>query len=457
MTRTLARGALLTLGLLGSALGAAQAQAPAAVGDFAFETYRLDNGLKVILLPDRSTPTAAVNVWYDVGARNERPGLTGFAHLFEHMMFEGSENVAKGEHMSLLQRAGSNNFNGTTSEDRTNYYEMVPPDRVNLALWLEADRMRSLNVTAENLKNQQEVVKEEKRQRVDNAPYAGSLRALISEVSYNQQTCFAYGHQTIGSMADLDAAKLEDVQAFFKMYYAPNNATLVVAGDFDTDQVKGLVQQYFGSIPRAEAAPPVECNTPFNHLPVRRTMEDRNATLPAYMAAYGIVPFGHADAYALELLGSILSTGESSRLHQRMVKQERAGTFAFGGALLRRGPGLFAIYSVANQGVTAERLEALANEEIEKVRTAGVTEAELSRAKNQLRSQTIRSLATAFGKAEAVQQYNLFAGDPNALRTAMDRYMAVSRADIQRVARQYLVPNNRAVIITVPAPAAAPK
>jgi predicted Zn-dependent peptidase len=451
MTRTLVRGSLLTLGLLGAALNPAAAQAPAGVGDFDFETYSLDNGLKVILVPDHTTPTVAVDIWYNVGARNERPGRTGFAHLFEHMMFEGSANVAKGEHMNLLQRAGSSNFNGTTSEDRTNYYEMVPPNRVNLALWLEADRMRSLNVSAENLKNQQEVVKEEKRQRVDNAPYAPSLRALVSEVSYNPQGCFSYAHQTIGSMADLDAARLEDVQDFFRTYYAPNNATLVLVGDFDPAQVKGLVQEYFGSIPRVEPAAEVTCTDAFSHLPVRRTIEDRNANLPAYMVAYGGVAFNDPDSYALDLLATILGGGESSRLNQRMVKGERAATFAFSGSLQRRGPGIVAIYAMANQGVDAARLERLANEEVEKIRTRGVTQAELDGAKARWRASTIRGLQTAFGKAEVIQQYNLFAGDPNGLTKAMNGYMAVTRADIQRVAQKYLVPSNAAVLLTVPA------
>lgn len=452
MSRSLVRGSLLTLGLLGAALAPAAAQRSTAVGEIPLQTFELDNGLKVLLVPDRSTPTVAVNVWYDVGARNEQPGLTGFAHLFEHMMFEGSANVGKGEHMTLLQRAGASNLNGTTSEDRTNYYQVVPPNRVNLALWLEADRMRALNVTAENLKNQQDVVKEEKRMRVDNAPYAAAINAILSDVGYNPQTCFAYGHMTIGSMEDLEAARLEDVQQFFRTYYAPNNATLAVVGDIDPAQTRALIEEYFGSIPRAAEAPAVECREPFSHLPVRRTMQDPNATLPAFVAAYGTVPFEHPDRYALEILASILGEGASSRLNQRLVQEERAAQFAFAGALSRRGPGQVVVYSIANQGVTAERLEALVDEEVEKIRTRGVTAAELQRVKNQQRAQTIRGLQSSFGRSEAIQQYNLFAGDPLGFREALERYDAVTREDIQRVARQYLAPNNRAVIHNVPAP-----
>jgi predicted Zn-dependent peptidase len=450
MTRTLAKGSLLlALGLLS---GGAPAAAQGGAVDIPFETYQLANGLKVILAPDPTSPVVAVDVWYDVGSRNEQRGLTGFAHLFEHMMFEGSANVGKGDHMKLLQRAGASNLNGTTSDDRTNYYEVVPANRVNLALWLEADRMRSLNVTAENLANQKEVVKEERRMRIDNAPYQGSIRHLISTASYDTAGCFAYGHESIGSMDDLNASKLEDVQAFFKMYYAPNNATIALAGDFDTAEVKRLIEEYFGSIPRGTPTPPVTCENAFAHFPQRDTIQDRNATLPAYLAAYGTVPFAHPDKYALELLGNVLAGGDASRMHQRMVKQERAATFVLGGAFPRRGPGLFAVYTIANQGVDAGRLEALADEEIEKVRTSGVTEAELQRAKNQYRTQTVRGLETAFGRVEALQQFALFGGDPALIRGDLEKYMAVTPADIQRVARQYLAPTNRVVIHTVPAP-----
>ncbi len=452
MTPSLRKGFLLALGLFAAAAPAADAQQARGVGRIPFDTYTLPNGLRVILSPDPSTPVVAVSLWYNVAARNERPGLTGFAHLFEHMMFEGSQNVGKGEHMTLLQRAGAADLNGTTSEDRTNYYEIVPPNRLNLALWLEADRMRSLNVTAENLKNQQEVVKEEKRMRVDNVPYTGAIRRLLSEVSYNKETCFAYGHQTIGSMEDLDAAKLEDVQQFFRTYYAPSNATLTLVGDFDPAAARAMIEQYFGSIPAVPAPPEPTCTTPFSHFPVRETVQDRNATLPAFMAAHGIVPDGHPDSYPLSLLGAILGDGESSRLNQRLVKRERAANVVFGGTLLRRGPGLFVVYSIANQGVTAERLETLVNDELEKVRTRGVTAAELTRAKNRQRAQTIRGLETAFGRAEALQRATLFRGDPNALADEVAKYQAVTREDILRVARQYLTTNNRAVIHVVPAP-----
>ncbi|HEX2188582.1 MAG TPA: pitrilysin family protein [Longimicrobiaceae bacterium] len=448
MLQPIRTGRLLTaLFALAAAAPAAAQQRPAV--DIPFEKYTLENGLEVILAPDRTLPAVAVDLWYDVGSRNERQGRTGFAHLFEHMMFEGSQNVGRGEHLSLLLAAGAGNLNGTTNEDRTNYYQVVPPHRLNLALWLEADRLRSLNVTAEQLRVQQEAVKEEKRMRVDNVPYVSSLYHARYTGPY-APSCFPYAHTIIGSMDDLNAATLADVQEFFKTYYAPNNAVLSIAGDFEPAQAKQLVQEYFGDIPRGQTAPGVECAEPFSHLPARDTVSDSNAALPAFQSVYGTVEAGHPDAYALQLLGSILGNGESSRIQQRLVRGEKAAQTAFAGAVSRRGPGLFATFAIANQGVTAERLEQLMDEEVAKVRERGVTAAELERAKNQYRAQAIRTLQSAIGRAEALNRYEVFMGDASHIRTDLDKYMAVTREDVQRVARKYLDPQNRLVVVTVP-------
>jgi predicted Zn-dependent peptidase len=436
------------LALLAAAAPAA-AQEPVQV-NVPFETYRLDNGLRVILAPDPGTPVVAVNLWYDVGSRNERAGRTGFAHLFEHMMFEGSENAPKGEHSRLLRAAGATNLNASTSEDRTNYYAVVPPSRMNLALWLEADRMRSLQVTVEQLRNQQEIVKEERRLRVDNAPYSPSLNLARSVAAYGAESCFSYSHDVIGSMDDLNAAQIEDVQQFFRTYYAPNNATLTLVGDFDPALARQLIQQYFAQIPAAEAPPPVQCETPFTNMPRRDTVRDANAPLPAFMATYGIVPIGHPDSYALDLLATIMGGGASSRLNQRLVKQERAASLAALFPDSRRGPGLLFVYLRANQGVDASRLEQLLDEELQKLLADGVTDAELERAKNQQRAGFIRGLQTAMGRAESLQSYALYHGDPGAIRTDLQRYQAVTRDDVLRVARQYLRPDNRAVVVTIP-------
>jgi zinc protease len=431
----------------------AAAQQAAQAGDIQFETYRLDNGLRVILAPDPGATAVAVNLWYDVGSRHERPGRSGFGHLFEHLMFQGSQNVERGQHMQLVQRAGGS-LNASITEDRTNYFQTVPAHQYNLALWLEADRMRSLQVTHENMRREIEVVKEERRLRIDNAPYGRAQLQAFSYAVYDSTNCFPYAHSVIGSMEDLDAAQLEDVQQFFNTYYAPNNATLTLVGNFDAQEARGLIQQHFGGIQRGTQPPPVQCTEPFRHLPVRQTVQDPNARLPAVYMSYGAVPAGHADSYALALLGSIIGTGESSRLHQRLVRAEQAAVSASAGASLRRGPGLFLVLTIANQGVDVARLEQLIDEEVQRVRTQGVTADELEKAKNRYRANAVFGRQTVMGRAEALQWHNHFLGDPAAIRTDLQRYMAVTAADIQRVANQYLTPQNRAVIITQPAAAA---
>jgi zinc protease len=441
--------------LLALALPAA-AQDAARPGEIPFESYELENGLTVILAPDPASTAVAVNLWYDVGSRHERRGRSGFGHLFEHLMFQGSENVERGHHMQMVERAGGS-LNASITEDRTNYFQTLPPDRYNLGLWLESDRMRSLGITNENMRREIEVVKEERRLRVDNQPYGTSQLQAAYYAPYNAETCFAYGHSVIGSMEDLDAAQLPDVQEFFDLYYAPNNATLTLVGAFDPAEARGLIQQYFGGIPRASEAPTVSCENPFSGLPSRQTVEDSNARLPAFWASYGGVSAGHEDSYALSLLAGIIGQGESSRLHQRLVQQEQAavGSGMFG--MFRRGPGLVIVQAVANQGVETERLEQLVDEEIDRIRREGVTTEELEKAKNRYRASAVMGRQSVMGRAEALQWHNHFLGDPGAIRTEMDRYMSVTQDDIRRVAERYLVPSNRAVIITQPVTAAAPE
>ena len=269
-----------------------RAQEPAPI---VLETYSLPNGLKVILAPDRTTQVVAVDVWYDVGSRNETRGRTGFAHLFEHMMFQGSANVKKAEHFQLVERAGGN-MNGSTSEDRTNYYEVLPSNRLNLGLWLEADRMRSLAITDSNFTNQREAVKEERRLRVDNQPYASSYFDGIYALA-DSASCFPYAHSIIGSMDDLNAAKTEDVQAFFDLYYTPNNAILTVVGDFDTAEAKRLIEQYFGEIPRGQTPPPVECAPGYGAGAIRKAWPDPRANLPGVLLALARVPEHEEDQH----------------------------------------------------------------------------------------------------------------------------------------------------------------
>ena len=439
LTSALAGGMLLAGGTL-------HAQEP---GRIQTETYTLPNGLTVVLAEDHSAQVVAVDVWYDVGSRNERPGRSGFAHLFEHMMFQGSENVEKGAHMQLLERAGAS-FNGSTAEDRTNYFQAVPSNRLNLALWLEADRMRSLAITPENLDNQTEAVKEERRLRVDNPPYT---RVFYEETyaAFDSTTCFAYAHSVIGSMADLDAARTPDVKQFFDLYYAPNNATLVVSGDFQPAEAKRLVEQYFGAIERGPAAPPVQCEQPFNTGQRRKHVVDAKANLPAVAHVYRVPKYDDADMPALELLATILGQGESSRLNRALARDAKAAAAAQ--ALLnpfgpRRGPGIFLFFTIANQGVGTDSLDKLLAAEIARVGAEGVSAGELTKAQNGVRANLILQRQTALNTAEALHAAKMFLGSADAVNGMLDRYMKVTADDIKRVAAKYLRPDN-SLILTV--------
>ncbi len=421
-------------------------------GSIPFEMYELENGLRVILAPDPVSTAVAVNLWYDVGSRHERPGRSGFAHLFEHLMFEGSENVEPGEHMLRIERAGGS-LNASITEDRTNYFQTLPAERVNLALWLEAERLQNLQVTEENMRREVEVVKEERRQRYDNNPYGTTQLQAFYYAPYDSASCFAYAHSVIGSMEDLDAAELHEVLEFHETYYTPGNATLTVAGAFDPGQVRELIQEYFGPIPAGEPPPPVECTDPFSHLPVEEEIHDPNATLPATMVSYGAVPADHPDRYALTVLSSILGTGETSRFHQRLVREEQAALDALSFTSFRRGPGLLVLFAVANQGVEPERLLELMDEEVARIAEEGVTQEELERARNRQRASEILGRQTVMGRAEALQWYNHFHGTPEALAGDLDGYLEVTEEAVMEAAARYLSPENRAVIITRTGPA----
>jgi len=416
------------------------------------ETYSLGNGLRVILSPDHSSQVVTVNVWYNAGSRNEVRGRTGFAHLFEHMMFQGSANVKKGDHFALVERAGGQT-NATTAEDRTNYFEMLPSNRLNLGLWLEADRMRSLAVTDSNLVNQREAVKEERRLQVDNQPYRG----VLFEGIYAQQdsaTCFPYAHSIIGSMADLNAARAPDVKAFFDLYYTPNNATLVVAGDFAPAEARDLVARYFGDIPRGPEPPAVVCEARFNTGLVRRPWPDPKATLPGTFVSYQIPAYDHPDYPAVALLGTMLGQGESSRLNRIVVREKQLAQAAFAfvnSQAPRRGPGVFLVATIANQGVSAEALERAMAEVIGDLAGNGVPAAELDKAKNGYLATKIQQQQISLFLAEAIQEATMFLGDPNQVNTDPSRYLAVTTDDVRRVAAKYLVPDNSLVLLVTPA------
>ena len=421
-------------------------------GRVRFETYALPNGLKVILSEDHAAQVVAVDIWYNVGSRNERSGRTGFAHLFEHMMFQGSANVKKSEHFQLVERAGGQ-LNGSTTEDRTNYFETLPSNRINLGLWLEADRMRSLAVTDSNFHNQREAVKEERRLRVDNQPYT---RAFFEDqyALADSSSCFPYAHSVIGSMADLNAATTDDVKGFFRQYYAPNNATLVVVGDFDPADTKRLIEAYFGGIARVNDIPPVSaCEPRYHGGAIRRPLVDAKATLPATMQAYRIPAYDHPDTPALVLLSTILGQGESSRLTRKLERETKAsaGTQVFLHIIgPRRGPNVFAAFAVANQGVGVDSLDRLLAMEFARLASDGVSAEELQKAKNTYKANAIDARQHAFSIAEALQTANLFNGDADAINTDPGRYDAVTIDDIKRVARAYLVPDNSLTVLFTP-------
>jgi predicted Zn-dependent peptidase len=419
---------------------------------YEFEEYTLPNGLRVILMEDHSSAVAAVNIWYNVGSRNERMGRSGFAHLFEHMMFQGSAHVDKGEHMQLIERAGGS-MNGTTNEDRTAYFETMPSNRLNLALWLEADRMRSLAITDENFENQRETVKEERRLRVDNQPYGRAFSDGLT-LPYDSSTCFPYAHTVIGSMDDLDAAVTADVQRFFDLFYAPNNATLVVVGDFDPAATRQLIEDYFGGIPRGDPPPSVDCEVDFGDLGGSQVFEDEHANLPAAAIGYLIPPHNEADTRPLSMLATILGGGESSRLNISMVREAQTALQAATGLDSRRGPGLFLAFAIANQGIDAETLAEQLRAEVQRIIDDGVTADELEKAKNNVVAGQIFGRQTAFGMANSLQHYAHYHDSIDEIRTDLDLYRAVTADDIQRVAQTYLAPENSYTIIVVPQSAA---
>jgi predicted Zn-dependent peptidase len=412
-----------------------------------YEDYHLENGLHVILVEDHSVPIVTVDIWYNVGSANERPGRSGFAHLFEHMMFQGSANVGKAEHIQLVQRAGGT-VNGTTNEDRTDYFQTLPANRLNLGLWLEADRMRSLAVTQENLDNQRNAVQEERRLRVDNQPYAPAFLES-STMLYDSTDCFAYAHTVIGSMEDLDAADLTDVQDFFAQYYSPANATLTLVGDFDPDNTRDLIQQYFGDIPSREQPAAAMCEWSVGTQPMTMVWEDALANLPAVIIAYRTPGHASREARALQMLNLILGSGETSRLNRRMVRDERTAAVAATQYASNRHGSPLAAVAIANQGIDPVILVTQIQESIADVRENGITEDELERAKNSFRSSNILGLQTTHAVAQRVQHYVHYHESLDEMHTDLDEYMSITTDDVLRAAQTYLIPENSLTITVV--------
>jgi zinc protease len=410
-----------------------------------FTDTTLDNGLRVIIAPDHAAPVIAISLTYNTGSRNEKQGRTGFAHLFEHMMFEGSANVGKGEHMLLVQNYGGS-LNGSTNNDQTNYFEELPKNQLDMALFLESDRMRALNITQANLDNQRNAVQEERRLRVDNQPYGKSSEELDS-MAYDN---FAYHHSVIGSMDDLNAATLDDVKDFFRIYYAPNNVVLVIAGDLDQKETLAKVKKYFGSIPRQPAPPAVDMKEPDHDKERRKSMNDALARLPQYRAVYNIGPGNTPDTYALQILSSILSNGRSSRLYQHLVHDKQLAINAAAFAQARRGPGLFNVIAVPRPGVKIEDVEKALDDEIEAVKKDGVTQQEMDKVHTQLLRQAIQTRSSMLGIANQLGTATIFYNDPNLINTAYGKLIAVTPEQVKQAAQKYLVPAHRSVVITMP-------
>ena len=406
------------------------------------ERFVLDNGLRVVFSEDHTNAVVAVNLWYNVGSRNEAVGRTGLAHLFEHMMFQGSANVGKGEHFQLILNRGGQ-MNGTTSEDRTNYFETLPSNELSLGLWLEADRMKSLAITQENFENQRQTVMEERRQSYDNQPYARSF-LRINELAYGDY--FPYAHSTIGDMKDLQDAPLSAVQDFFNAYYAPNNAVVALAGDFEPAEALELVKKYFGDIPSrgrpeyrpGELSPQTSERT--------ESMVDPLAQLPGFHVAYHIPADREPDHYPLDLLAMALGDGESSRLYQELVKKRELLQSLSVGTDSRRGPDLFSFWAVCAEGKDPKVAREAIYKELAKAKASGLTARELEKAKNRLRSGFVFGLSSTLARAQMLGQFELYFGNAELLKSELDRYLAVTNDDIKRVAAAYFAPTNRTVL-----------
>lgn len=412
--------------------------------------FKLSNGLRVLLSEDHSVPVSAIAIVYDVGARDERKGRSGFAHFFEHMMFQGSDNIAKMEHMKYIEGAGGS-LNAQTHPDYTNFWEKVPSNQMELCLWLESDRMRSLKITPANFQNQLETVKEEKRSRIDNQAYVPSWLRL-DELLFDN---WANQHAVIGTFEDLNAASVDDVKEFFKTYYSPNNAVMAIVGDFDAQEMQKLVEKYFSSIPNVTLPQRPDLSEPAQNKPKAETIEDKHAQLPAVALAWKAPARREPDYYPLTITEKILSAGDSSRLYQRMIKGEQIAISADAGYDERRGPGAFQAYIIYKTGNSPEKIKEVFWSEIDKLKNTEVSATELEKARNQILRGYFagsggKSLQKGVGKAELLAEYTAFFGDPKCLDEDIEALMKVTPADIQRVAKKYFNKDSVTEIDVVP-------
>src|SRR6478609_1629070 len=405
----------------------------------------LPNGLQVVLLEDHSTPIVHTELWYHVGSKNEKPGRTGFAHLFEHMMFKGSKNVEPEGHPSYISSVGGQS-NAYTTEDATVFWETVPSQYLPLVLWLEADRMASLRIEDKVFKTEREVVKEERRMRVENQPY-GRLQEIISDQAF---TVHPYKHPVIGSMQDLEAASVEDVRDFFQTYYVPSNATLTVVGDFDSDQALQMVQRYFGRVPKPSRPVPRDIPVEPPQTKEKRVTLEEPWPLPAVVVAYHITYDGNPDSYPLHMASKILSDGNSSRIYRKLVYETELALTAFGGGNIIEHPNLFFAVGIVQPGHSPADVEKALIGELDRIRDEPVSEHELQRAKNQFARDYIVARETVQEKAAQLAHAVVIHNDIKTADGEFDIFQGITAADIQRVAQTYFVPTNRLVMYVMP-------
>ena len=412
----------------------------------------LDNGLRVVLLEDHSTPVIHAELWYHVGSKNERPGRTGFAHLFEHMMFKGSKNVEPEGHPSWISSVGGQS-NAQTTEDATIYWQTFPSQYLPLVLWLEADRMASLRIDEQTLRTEREVVKEERRMKVDNPPY-GRLNEIIYAHAYDVHP---YRWPIIGSMKDLEAASVQDIRDFFATYYVPNNATLTLVGDFDSKEALAMVRQYLGRIPRS--AKPVPRDIPMEPAKTKekRVTVEEPWPLPAVVVAYHITHDGDPDGYPLHVASKVLSDGQSSRIYRRLVYDKQLALDAVGGAKLIEHPNLFYAIAIVQPGQSPQAVTDALITELERLRDEPITANELQQAKNQWARDYVFSRESNRDKAGHLAHAAVIHNDTSTADGEFDLFMNVTAADIQRVARKYFTTNNRLVVTVLPKGAGRPQ
>jgi len=410
-----------------------------------FSEFDLPNGLHCIVYENHRSPIVTVDVWYHVGSKNESPERTGFAHLFEHMMFQGSANVGKTEHFSYVQNAGGS-LNGTTSQDRTNYYETLPSNQLELGLWLEADRMMSLQVTAENFENQREVVKEERRTHYDNRPYGTVYEEMCARLYIDHP----YKWIPIGSMQHLEKATLQDAQDFYNTFYAPNNATLLLSGDVTLEKAKTLAEKYFGGMePCKNEIPRPKPESTLLREEITATFHD-NVQLPALFMAYRVCDIKNPDSDVLGAISDILSDGDSSRLYRKLVYEEQLVRSIDTHSMPLEHPGLFFISAIGMPETDLKAVKARIDEEIAKIIAGDVSEKELEKAKNGAEMAIIKSMETNMGIAENLAHFHTYYGSAAEINNELDRISHITPDDVTRAAKQYFDTDGRVVLYWLP-------